>query len=105
MRFLQECGFHREKPLFLQNNTQQKKPIRQCWGTNFAELSRQLMKYIMLYLNNVVHNSQIPYIRDLVRIVCSMNNNYRPQPNIMEKNCCQQCFLDLSVLSEDEVRK
>lgn len=31
-----------------------------------------------LYLNNVVHNSQIPYIGDFVRIVCSMINKYRP---------------------------
>lgn len=31
-----------------------------------------------LYLNNVVHNSQISYIGDFVRIVCSMINKYRP---------------------------
>ena len=83
VRFLQECGFQIEMPSFLpktrkQHTTKEAKSSRLVtkirWVVEAA--NGRITKW--LYLNNVVHNSQIPYIGDFVRIVCSMINKYRP---------------------------
>ena len=38
------------------------------------------------YLDNVVHNSQVPFIGDYVRIVSSILNKYRPPIKTTDAN-------------------
>jgi hypothetical protein len=83
VRFMQDCGFKVEMPSFLcktrkQHNTAEANASRLVtkirWVVEAA--NGRIKKW--QYINNVVHNSQIPHIGDYVRIVCSVMNRYRP---------------------------
>jgi hypothetical protein len=81
--FLKDCGFKVEMPAFLPKSRKQH-------TTEVANASRLVTKVRWVveaangrikkwkYLDNVVHNSQIPFIGDYVRIVSSIINKYRP---------------------------
>lgn len=81
--FLNELGFKTHMPAFLQKSVKQH-------STNEANMTRFVTKVRWVveaangrikkwkFLDNVVCNSQIPHIRDFVRIICAIINKYRP---------------------------
>ncbi|XP_061171659.1 uncharacterized protein LOC133181135 [Saccostrea echinata] len=83
VHFLQECGFQIEMPSFL-SKTSKQHSTAEANSSRLVTKIRWVVEAVNVrikkwqYLNNVVHNSQIPYIGDFVRIVCSVINKYRP---------------------------
>lgn len=81
MRFLQEFGYPIQMPSFLSKT-------RKEHTTKESSTSRLMTQILWvdkaanggikkrLYLNNVARNSQITYIGDILRIVCSMISKY-----------------------------
>lgn len=81
--FLNELGFKTHMPAFLQKSVKQH-------STNEENMTRFLTKERWVveaangrikkwkFLDNVVCNSQIPHIRDFVRVICAIINKYRP---------------------------
>lgn len=86
--FLNELGFKTQMPSFLQKYDKQH-------STTEANMTRFVTKVRWVveaangrikkwkFLNNVVCNSEIPHIKDFIRIICAIINKYRPplKPN------------------------
>lgn len=80
--FLNELGFKTHMLAFLQKSVKQH-------STNEANMTRFVTKVLWVvkaansrikrwkFLDNVVRNSQIPHIKDFVRIICAIINKYR----------------------------